>query len=102
MENKKEDKKASWEKMKTANVLGIIFALLSFAFLFTIIFKEIPDKNLQIVGLLTGLIIGAGIGGVVAYFFNYKKNENHFLETEESCKTCGKAFTDNFNQQEIT
>lgn len=70
-----KDKKATWEKMTTANVIALAVIFFSFAFLFALIFREIPKGNVEIVSMLTGVIIGTCIAGVVSYFFNYKKKE---------------------------
>tara|TARA_R110000751_G_scaffold40862_4_gene96424 strand:+ start:530 stop:838 length:309 start_codon:yes stop_codon:yes gene_type:complete len=90
-----QNKKASWEKMKTANVLGIMFGVFSFIFLFLLCFKEIPQGNVEIVSLLTGVIIGTGIGGVVSYFFNYKKDQKNYIDGDynetDFCHSCGKS-----------
>ena len=75
MEIKKEDKKASWEKMKTANVLAVIITLFCGAYVVMLSFVEVPEKNRDLVIFLSGLFF-ALLAAIAHYFFNYKKKKH--------------------------
>lgn len=91
MEKVKKDKPA-WEKMKTANVLGLFVAFFSFLFLFMLLWVPVPEENIQIVSIIVGFVIGTGFSGLVAYFFNYRKEKDvEVFEAYGNCVNCGKA-----------
>lgn len=96
-----QEKKAPyWEKMVTTNVLGIIALIGCFAFLFTLLFVEIPQNNLQMVSIFGGAMFLTVLGGVTYYFFNYKSPRNTDVNTdtkdykmeigEDICSICNK------------
>ena len=96
-EEKPQNKKAAWEKMKTASVLAVMSVLFGFSFLHFLMFRPIPKENVEIVSILTGLFFGTLIGGVSAYFFNYKKEQKNYVDGDyhenEYCDHCGKSKT---------
>lgn len=95
MEQNNRKEKAGWEKMKTANVLGITISFLSFAFLFSLLFIEVPKENVQLVSIIVGFVIGTGFAGLMAYFFNYRKEHdqpNDLMDPivfKATCDNCG-------------
>jgi hypothetical protein len=46
----------------------------AFAFLFMLFFKEIPDKNRDIITTLSGILVGGGFATVLGYFFQTNKS----------------------------
>jgi hypothetical protein len=65
-------------KESVTELLAIIIALGSFAFLFLLLFKDIPTQNKDIVNITIGFVLGSFVAGVAGYYFGSskpKKNE---------------------------
>lgn len=66
-----------WDSLgKSARtVIGISVVLMSFGFLFALLWVKIPKENETIVNVATGLVLSA-LGGVVAYYFGSSKDKS--------------------------
>ena len=91
MDKEQVKDKAKWEKVKTANVLGLIIVLMCGGYLTALLFIEVPDKNRDIVNFLGGSFFTL-LGGIGLYFFNYKgkngEDINEFSDQDQfgGCK----------------
>ncbi|MDC7994450.1 hypothetical protein [Altibacter sp. HG106] len=100
MESSK-DKKASWEKMKAANVIAVIVIVFCGAYLLLLTFHEIPDKNRDLVIFLAGLFYGL-LAALAHYFFNYNKKKDiggDYFESNmnhDECPNCGQKTNENY------
>lgn len=56
------------EKPKFANVISLIMVIGSFAFIFVLMFFEIPESNKENINTITGFLMGTCLSGVVGYF----------------------------------
>lgn len=61
-------------KLKTANIVSVIVALMSYCVLFFLMFVEIPNNNRDLFSFLSGFIFSSFVAGAVFYLFNYRKN----------------------------
>jgi|SRR5690606_13012333 len=59
----------------TRPVLAFLVVLLSFAFLFSLIFLPIPPGNISTVNLVVGFVLGV-TGTVVTYYFGTSKDKS--------------------------
>ena len=57
------------------SVIGLIVVICSFAFLFILLWKEIPKPNESIINVAAGLVLAA-LGAVVAYYFGSSKDKS--------------------------
>jgi hypothetical protein len=93
----------SWEKLKTANVLCGVITVLCFAFLFSLLWIEIPENNRDIVNFLSGIMFGTGFCGVVYFLYNFKKSNNSPDSEELSFSECANCNNkDSLNYQTDT
>ena len=94
----KEIKEHKLEKIKTANVVAVIIVLFCAIFLVALLFINIPDNNRDIVNFLAGTFYSGALGGVIFFFYNFKKDNkentvNNFQPTEtirqsNICENC--------------
>lgn len=61
-------------KQDVRNTLAMTWVALSFWFLFTLLKREIPEGNRDVVNAIAGIIVGQLIG-IVAYYFGQSKTE---------------------------
>lgn len=67
-----------WEKLSKAsirNILGIVNHLLSYTFLFMLIFNKIPQENRDVITTLGGVLIGTTVTMTNWYFGSSKTTE---------------------------
>lgn len=103
MKIKEENRQASWEKMKTANVVSFFAIVFVFVITLMLFFVEIPAPNKEVFISIISYLLGTVIGGAVFYLMGYKKgnqteiaNDDH-LEIHShsrSCQDCGKTISD--------
>lgn len=101
MENKSKKDQANWEKIKTANVLGLLIFMCSTAIIILLFFFEIPDKNRDILNFCLVSYFNIALAGAVYYFYNFRKSEkkveeqndyhNEYVENQVVCQDCPKT-----------
>jgi len=64
-------------------ILAVIIILLSFLFMFMLLFVRVPDENKAIVYTASGLML-AGMGAVTSYYFGSSKNESDKAKTDQA------------------
>lgn len=88
---------ANWEKIKTANVLGLLIFVCSTAIIVLLFLFEIPDKNRDILNFCLVSYFNIALAGAVYYFYNFRKSEkkteeneyhNDYVETQVNCQEC--------------
>lgn len=89
--NKKQQ--ATWEKMKTANVVAVVIVFYVMALTAMLFFKTIPEGNKDILNTTVSFVIGTGLSAVVFYLFGYRKQDKRLDQFEEEleefkCKDC--------------
>lgn len=57
------------------SIIAITVVLLSFAFLFTLMFVKIPQENESIINVASGIVLGV-LGVVVGYYFGSSKDKS--------------------------
>lgn len=88
----KKEKGMIWKKMKMANVIGLVY-MLSITYVVWMLFHvEIPNSNRDILNTCLFAYFSLGLGGVVYYFFGFRKNgkEENIDPLGEKCTICGK------------
>lgn len=63
------------------SILAFIIVVLSFAFLFALLFIKLPEENKDILQIATGLVLAA-LGFVTGYYFGSSKNESDKAKQE--------------------
>lgn len=58
------------------NFLAIINNVLSFVFLFALLFVEIPEKNETIINIAVGSILVSSFANIINYFFGSSKKQD--------------------------
>ena len=84
MEIEHEDSSPKWWKSKTQNIVAFMALVFMFSFLTLLLFKEIPDKNRDIVNILVTLLFPSLTGGVLCYLYSYKRKD---IDTSDSTVT---------------
>lgn len=89
-------------KMKTANAVAVIYVIFCFMFICLLLFIEVPRENKDLVNFLSGIVFSNGIGGIIYFLYNYKKNRpygNGYYNNNNNnnCNYCGKP-KDSFNE----
>ena len=59
----------------TRSIIAFIIVLLSFSFLFALLFVKLPSENRDILQISAGLVLAA-LGFVTGYYFGSSKNES--------------------------
>jgi len=80
-------------KYKVANVVAVLITVGTFFILGLFFFVKIPEGNKDILNSNLIVVLGLGMGGVVFYCFNYKKNKeptSSDYNDYELCPTCNK------------
>lgn len=85
-----EDSSPKWWKSKTQNIVAFMALIFMFSFLTLLIFKDIPDKNRDIVNVLSSLLFTSLTGGVLWYLYSYKRKD---VESSDSTITTVMAQT---------
>lgn len=68
-----------FEKITSGEIRSIIALLCIvgvFGLLFTLVFKEIPKANSELMYMAVGQVLALGFGVVIGYFFGSSKNES--------------------------
>ena len=92
----KTNEKAKWEKIKTANVLGLLIFICATSIIVLLFFFEIPDKNRDILNFCLVSYFNIALAGSIYYFYNFKKQEqkveeyNDYGDKELNCTICKK------------
>ena len=84
METTNDDSSPKWWKTKTQNIVAFMALVFMFSFLTLLIFKDIPDKNRDIVNVLSSLLFTSLTGGVLWYLYSYKRKD---VDTSDSTQT---------------
>jgi len=82
-------------KMKTANIVAFLFVIFCFGFVYLLVYKEVPSSNKDLINFLAGILFGTGLGGVVYWLYNYRKDGQPETEVKNlsfNCPVCGKPF----------
>lgn len=61
------------------NFIALLYISCAMAFLFSLIFKEVPPSNKDIVNIIAGTLIG-GVGVILSFFFGDKKGNSDSKE----------------------
>lgn len=96
-------KKINIHKMKTANMVAIIYVIFCFIFICLLLFIEVPRENKDLVNFLSGILFSNGIGGIVYFLYNYKKSEYdgyNGYNNSNNCYYCGKP-TNDYNKNQM-
>jgi hypothetical protein len=89
------DKTMNPFKMKTANIVAFLFVIFCFGFVYLLVYKEVPSSNKDLINFLAGILFGTGLGGVVYWLYNYRKDGQPETEVKSlsfNCPVCGKPF----------
>jgi hypothetical protein len=62
-------------KQDIRNTMAIFWMVLSFAFLFKLLTKVIPEANKEVVMTIAGVVVGQLVG-ITSYYFGQSKSEN--------------------------
>jgi cytochrome c biogenesis protein CcdA len=57
------------------SILGFTIVILSFGFLFVLMYKRMPAENKDIITLSAGIVLGV-LGTVAAYYFGSSKDKS--------------------------
>lgn len=96
----KNNEKAKWEKIKTANALGLLIFVFSTSIIVLLFFYEIPDKNRDILNFCLVSYFNIALAGAVYYFYNFRKSDkkieeneyhNDYVENQVVCQDCPKS-----------
>jgi len=81
-------------KMKTANIVAFLFVIFCFGFVYLLVYKEVPTANKDLINFLAGILFGTGLGGVVYWLYNYRKDGQPQPPKAVgfNCPFCGKPF----------
>jgi len=63
------------------NLLALVCVLFSFVIVIMLFFFSIPPENKQLIDTIVPLIVGAGLVGIVNFFFGSSKSSNDKNET---------------------
>lgn len=60
----------------TRGLIALSTILLMFAFLFTLLFVEIPHTNVEAIMLSIGFLLGGGAGAIYGYYYGTTKDKS--------------------------
>ena len=61
------------QKMDVRNIIALLAILLSFIFLFLLLYVKIPIDNKDIINVSTGFVVGTCVTSIMGYFFTAAK-----------------------------
>jgi len=61
------------QKMDVRNIIALLAILLSFIFLFLLLYVKIPVENKDIINVSTGFVVGTCVTAIMGYFFTSTK-----------------------------
>ncbi|MGN6352808.1 MAG: hypothetical protein ACTHLB_05430 [Parafilimonas sp.] len=62
-------------KMDIHNALALVVILLSFAFLFSLLFVTVPKDNEHIIDIACGAVLVSGFASIISYFYGSSKKQ---------------------------
>lgn len=65
----------------TRSIIGMLIVSMSFAFLFILCYKAIPEENQDILKVAAGLVLAA-LGFVAGYYFGSSKDKSDLEESQ--------------------
>jgi lipoprotein signal peptidase len=63
----------TFSKTQFGNILALIIVLGCFVLLYTMMIKEIPPQNKDVVNIAVGFIFGGALAGVIGYYYGGTK-----------------------------
>ena len=60
-------------KGNITEIIGLSVTVLSFAFMFLLLFVKVPDSNKDLVNTTLGFVLGSFAAGVAGYYFGASK-----------------------------
>lgn len=66
----------SMTKTALRSVVSVMIILLSYMLVFTLLFVEVPERNVRLVDICIGILLGGCVAGVVGYLFGSSKGNS--------------------------